>query len=309
MDKNANILIVGHNDIIENALYQSFQSNGFTQVVSSSAIALNTAIQPSVYEYFAKHKPQYIFLGSVRSGGIETNVKNPAEFLYQNSESQNNIIHSAYRFGVKKLIYFAASCIYPKNCPQPIKEEHLLTGPLEETSAAYSVAKIAGVKLCQGFRKQYGLKTIVIVPATIYGPGSDTNLTTAHVMGALIGKFVDAACEKKQEVTVWGSGNARREFVYADDFVNACLFLTERYDEESIVHVGTGTDVSIKELAQMIADAAGFKGKIVFDASKPDGTMQKLLDNSRLSQMGWKAKTSLKEGIQKTVDWYRKGSK
>jgi GDP-L-fucose synthase len=304
MDKNANILIVGHNDIIEHALYQSFQSNGFTQAVSSSAIALNTAIQPSVYEYFAKHKPEYVFLGSVRSGGIEVNAKNPGDFLYQNSESQNNVINSAYRFGVKKLVYLAASCIYPKNCPQPMKEEHLLTGPLEETSEAYSVAKIAGVKLCQGFRKQYGLKTIVVVPATIYGPGSDTNLTTAHVMGALIGKFVDAVRDNKSDVTVWGSGKARREFVYVDDFVDACLFLTERYDEEHIIHVGAGSDISIKELADLIAQSVGFKGKIVFDASKPDGTMQKLLDNSRISQMGWKAKMSLKEGIQKTVEWY-----
>lgn len=304
MDKSSKILLVGHNDIIENSLKQYFRGNGYNNIFASSEMALNPAIQPSVYDFFQQNRPEYVFLASTKSGGIEANIKHSAEFIYHNLESQNNIIYAAHSFGVKKLLYFAGSCIYPKECPQPMKEEHLLTGSLEPTSEAYSVAKIAGLKLAQHFRRQYKMNNIVAVPATIYGPGSDTDLETAHVMGALIGKFARAVKENKQEVVIWGTGKPRREFLYADDFVDACLFLMERYEEENQIHIGCGYDVSIKELADLIADVAGFKGKIVLDSSKPDGTMQKLLDNSRITQLGWKAKVSLKEGIQKTYQWY-----
>ncbi len=306
MDKQSKILIVGHNDIIETALTQHFQKAGYSHVFSSSAMALNPTIQPSVYEFFQKHRPEYVFLASTKSGGIEANIKHSAEFIYHNLESQNNIVYAAHSFGVKKLLYFAGSCIYPKVCPQPIKEEYLLTAPLEPTSEAYSIAKIAGLKLCQHYRRQYNMNNIVAIPATIYGPGSDVDLETAHVIGALIGKFSRAVKENQKEVTVWGTGKPRREFLYVDDFVSACLFLMEHYEEESQIHIGCGTDISIQELADLISDIVGFKGKIVLDSTKPDGTMRKLIDNSRITKMGWKAKVGLKEGIQKTYQWYGK---
>ncbi len=303
MNKDAKILIVGHDDIIENSLWVHFQSQGFTKVFSSSRMALNPTIQPSVYEFFQKERPEYVFLGSTRSGGIEANQKNAAEFIYHNLESQNNIIYSAWKFGAKKLLYFASSCVYPKVCPQPMKEEYLLSASLEKTSEPYSVAKIAGIKLAQAFRQQYGFNAIVAIPATVYGPESDTEMTTSHVMGALIGKFAAAIKEKKEEVTIWGTGQPQREFLYADDFVAASIFLMDHYEGQDIINMGSGADIVIKELAHKIAAIVGFKGKIVFDPSKPDGTMQKLLDNSRLVQLGWKPCVKLDEGIKRT--WER----
>lgn len=304
MNKDSKILVVGHDDVIEKSLTGHFQSSHFPNIFSSSAIALNTAIQPSVYDFFAKHRPEYIFLASTRSGGIEANQKYPAEFMYHNLESQNNILYASRKFGVKKLLYFAGSCVYPRECPQPIKEEYLLTGALEKTSEAYSVAKIAGVKMCQAFRKQYGLNAIVAIPATIYGPGSDVDLTTAHVMGALIGKFADAVQNNAPEVVIWGTGNPLREFLYADDFVRAAVFLMDHYTDERIVHIGCGGDVAIKDLAQMIQRISGFKGRITFDGSKPDGTMKKLLDTSLLSGLGWRPQVPLEEGIKRTYEHF-----
>lgn len=303
MNKDAPILVVGHNDVIEKSLADHFTADHFTRVFSSSAIALNTAIQPAVYDFFAQHRPEYVFLASTRSGGIEANRKQAAEFIYHNLESQNNVVYAAWKFGVKKLLYFASSCVYPKGCPQPIKPEYLLTGELEETSEPYAVAKIAGIKLCQAYRRQYGLNAIVAVPATIYGPGSDADPATAHVLGALLGKFIDAVKNNSPQVTVWGTGAPQREFLYADDFVAACLFLMERHEGEGIMHIGSGSDVTIKELAEMIRRVCGYKGRIIFDASKPDGAMRKLLDSSRLTQMGWRPKVSLEEGIRRTCEW------
>lgn len=304
MNKDSKILIVGHNDIIENSLYQHFKTNGYKNVFSSSAIGLNTTVQPSVYDFFQTNRPEYVFLGSVQSGGIEANIKHGAEFIYHNCESQNNIIYAAWKFGVRKLVYFAGSCVYPKVCPQPMKEEYLLTSELEKTSEAYAVAKIAGIKMCQAFKKQYGFNAVVSIPATVYGPGSDTDIETAHVIGALIGKFAEAIKNNQKEVTVWGSGNPRREFMYADDFVDAAVFLMEKYDGEDIINTGCGSDVSIKELAQAIGRVSGFKGNIVFDKTKPDGTMLKLMDNGRITRLGWKGKSKLEDGIEKTYKWY-----
>ena len=304
MDKNATILIVGHNDIIEKSLTDHFAANHFTRVFSSSAIALNTAIQPAVYDFFAEHKPEYIFLTSTRSGGIEANQKQPAEFIYHNLESQNNVVYASRKFGVKKLLFLASSCVYPKECPQPMKEEYLLTGALEKTSEAYAVAKIAGIKLCQAYRRQYGLNAIVAIPATIYGLGSDTDPATAHVLGALLGKFIDAVKNTSPEVVIWGTGAPRREFLFVDDFVAACLFLMERCGGDGVMHIGSGSDVTIRELAEMIQRVCGYKGRVVFDASKPDGAMRKLLDSSRLTQMGWRPKVSLEEGIRRTCEHY-----
>jgi len=305
MNKNASILIVGHDDIIEKSLYHHLFSTGYLNVHSSSQLGMNPTIQPSVYEFFQDKKPEYVFLGSTRSGGIEANQKNPAEFLYHNLESQNNIFYAAQKFGVKKLLYLGSSCVYPKECPQPIKEEYLLTGEVEKTSEAYAIAKIAGIKLCQFYRQQYGFNAITMVPATVYGPQSDTDSQTAHVIGALLGKFTKAVKERSEEVQVWGTGTPRREFLFVDDFLEASLLLMARYDEGGLINVGCGSDVTIKELAGLIADTVGFKEKISFNASKPDGVAQKLLDNSRMKKLGWKAKVELKEGIEKTYQSFK----
>jgi len=304
MDKNSKILVVGHNDVIEKSLFAHFQSQGYRHIFSSSQMGLNTTIQTAVYDFFSQNKPEYVFLASTRSGGIEANQKNAGEFIYHNLESQNNILYASWKFGVKKLLFFASSCIYPKACAQPMKEEYLLTGELEGTSEPYAIAKIAGVKLCQAFRRQYGLNAIVMVPATIYGPQCDTDLAKAHVMGALIGKFSKAVKQGEREVVIWGSGQARREFLYVDDLVDASLFLMAHYEGEAMVNVGTGEDIAIGDLAQMISGISGFKGVIRYDASKPDGAPRKLLDNTRMHKLGWKPKVSLKEGIKKTYNWY-----
>ncbi|MFH1360942.1 MAG: GDP-L-fucose synthase [Candidatus Omnitrophota bacterium] len=306
MEKQSKILIIGHNDIIEKSLVRYFETHGFLHVFSSSAIALDCAIQPSVYEFFSRERPEYIFLASTRSGGIAANIKNPGEFIYHNLESQNNVVHAAYKFKAKKLLFYASSCIYPKECRQPMKEEDLLNGPVESTSEAYAVAKISGVKLCQAYRAQYGLDTVVTVPATVFGPGEDVDLEDAHVLNALIGKFYEAVQDNKKDVTVWGSGSPRREFLFCDDFVEASLFLMDRARSPELMNMGCGSDVSIQELAQMIKEVSGFAGKIVFDRSKPDGANQKLLDSSRIHRLGWKAKISLRDGIEKTYAWYKK---
>lgn len=306
MNKDSKILIVGHNDAVENALRSFLGARGYRNIFSSSAIGLNPAIQVSVYEFFQKHRPQYVFLASTRSGGIEANKKNGAEFMYHNLESQNNILYSSWKFGVRKLLYLAGSCVYPKECPQPMKEDALLTGALEETSEPYAVAKIAGIKLCQAFKRQYGFNAVVMVPATVYGPGSDVRIETAHVIGALIGRFAGAVKEDRKEVAVWGTGRPRREFLYVDDFAEACLFLMANYDGEQIVNAGCGSDVTVRELADIIAGITGFTGRIVFDETKPDGAMRKLLDSARMTGLGWRAKVSLEEGIRKTYQWYTK---
>jgi len=304
MNKNAKILIVGHNDIIEKSLLHYFQSNGYKNISASSLIAPDVLNQSAISRFFENEQPDYVFLASTRSGGIAANQKYAAEFIYSNLESQNNIIHASYKFGVKKLLFFAGSCVYPKECPQPMKEEHLLAGPLEVTSEAYSIAKIAGIKLCQTYKKQYGFNAIAAIPATVYGPGSDMEPETAHVLGALIAKFAAAVSRDDKEVVVWGTGRARREFLFVNDFVDACLFLMKHYHSSQMINVGCGYDVSIKELAETIQKASGFKGKIVFDTSKPDGVKRKLLDSRRLFKLGWRPKTSLKEGIKETYAWY-----
>lgn len=299
MNKDSKILIVGHDDIIEASLSRYFEHNGYGHVFSSSAMALNTTIQSSVYEFFQRERPEYVFLGSTRSGGIKANQENPAEFIYHNCESQNNVIYAAHKFGVKKLLYYAGSCIYPKECSQPIKEEYLLTGSLEQTSQPYSLSKIAGVSLCQSFKRQYGFDAIVMVPATVYGPQESKDIEASHVIGALIGRFKKAVEDGVAQIELWGSGNPRREFIYADDFVDASLFLMKNYDGEEIINAGVSEDVTIKELAQLIAKVCKYTGKISFDTSKPDGTAQKLLDSTRLSNLGWSSKISLMEGLQK----------
>ena len=304
MKKESKILIVGHQDSVENSLLQYLQGQQYKNVFSSSGLKLDLLNQKKVFKFFDEKGIDYVFFGSIRSGGITANQKFAAEFIYENLESQNNVIHAAYKAGVKKLLYLMSSCAYPKDCPQPIKEEYLLSGSLEETSEPYSVAKIAGVKLCQTYKKQYGFNAIVASPPTIYGPGSDMDLETAHVIGALIGKFHEAVCEKHKEVVVWGTGRPRREFLYTDDFAKGCVFLMDNYNDPSMINMGCGYDVSIQELAFMIKEISNFKGKIVFDKDRPDGAMKKLLDNNRISNLGWRTQIGLKEGIAKTYKWY-----
>ena len=304
MDRKTKILIVGHNDIIENSLLRYFDSNGFENIFSSSRIAPDFLNQSALFRFFEAQRPEYVFLASTRSGGIAANQKFAAEFIYSNLESQNNVIHASYKFGVRKLLFFAGSCVYPKECPQPIREEYLFTGPLEPTSEAYSIAKIAGIKLCQAYKKQHGFNAIVVIPATVYGPGSDVESETAHVIGALIGKFAAAVSQNDNKVVIWGTGVPRREFLFTDDFVDGCLFLTEKYHGNEMINMGCGTDVSVKELANIIKEISGFKGKIVFDKTKPDGTMKKLMDNTRMTKLGWRAKVPLRDWIEKTYQWY-----
>jgi GDP-L-fucose synthase len=304
MNKNSRILIVGHADAVENSLWQYFHSLKYAHVYSSSSLKIDFLNQLSVEKFFNANKPEYVFLGSYRSGGIVANQKFAAQFIYENLQCQNNVIHSSFTNGVKKLLYYGASCAYPRETKQPIQEESFLTGRLESTSEPYAVAKIAGMKMCETYNRQYGFKAVVVVPATVYGPGSDTDVATAHVMGALIAKFHQAVKMGHNEVAVWGSGKPRREFIYTDDFVAGSLFIMKKYSGPELINLGVGYDVPIKELAQRIARVAGFKGKIAFDASKPDGAMRKLLAHQRITALGWKPKIFLPDGIAKTYAWY-----
>jgi len=302
--RDSKIFIIGHNDSVENSLRGYFQAEGFSHVISNTKDRINVLDQSEVVGFFKKFKPEYVFLGSLRSGGIAANQKSPAEFIYENFQSQNLVIEAARCAKVKKLLYFSSSCVYPKEAKQPIKESSLLTGPLETTSEAYAVAKIAGTKMCQAYKAQYNFNAIAAVPATLYGPGSDTDIENAHVLGALIAKFHKAKKENASEVVVWGSGKPRREFLYVDDFVNACLLLMKNFDGIEIINIGSGYDVTIKQLAGTIKEVSGFKGKIKFDTTKPDGAMRKLLDNTRMRKLGWKPKVSLVEGVEMTYQWY-----
>ena len=309
MKKNARIVIIGHADAMEHSLTAHFRAHRYPNVWSTSSLNVDFLNQKSVEKFFETKKPEYVFLGSIRSGGIVANQKFAAEFIYQNLECQSNVIQAAYRLGVKKLLYYTSSCVYPKQARNPIKEESFLTGPLEPTSEPYAIAKIAGMKLCETYNRQYGFKAIVAVPATVYGPGSDMDLKTAHVIGALIAKFQEALKNHQKEVVVWGSGKPKREFLFADDFVAGSLFLMERYNDAATINLGCGCDVSIKALAELIKKISGFTGKVVFDASKPDGAMRKLLDSDRIARLGWKPRVSLEEGIRKTYRWYEQVNK
>lgn len=298
MKKNSRILIVGHNDIIEHSLYDYLAAQGYENIVSAGPEKWDVFNQQQVEKFFAKVKPEYVFLSSTRSGGIEANQKFCAEFIYSNLESQNNIIHTAYKNKIKKLLFIASSCVYPKKAPQPIKEEYFLTGALEPTSEAYAVAKIAGITMCQSYRRQYGFNAIAMVPATLYGPAADTDSYNAHVLGALLGKFSLAVRHNHREVTLWGTGKPKREFIFSDDFAEACVFLMKNYNDEDLINVGVGEDIAIKDLAKLIASAFGYKGKIIFDTSRPDGAIRKLLDSSRIKKLGWRPHVALEDGIR-----------
>jgi GDP-L-fucose synthase len=297
MEKESKIYIAGHRGMVGSAILRRLQKDGYNNFVFQTSAELDLRNQQAVSDFFAAEKPDYVFLAAAKVGGIMANNIYRAEFLYDNLQIQNNVIHHAWLSGVKKLLFLGSSCIYPKLAPQPLKEEYLLTGLLEPTNEPYAIAKIAGIKLCDAYRSQYGCNFISVMPTNLYGPNDNYDLNSSHVLPALIRKFHEAKKNNDPEVTVWGTGSPRREFLHADEMADACVYLMKNYNEPGLVNIGVGEDISIRELAEMIKEITGFKGNIVFDTSKPDGTPRKLMDVSKLSSLGWKAAIGLKPGI------------
>jgi GDP-L-fucose synthase len=280
------------------------KQEGYGNLITATSNELDLRNQAAVADFFERERPDYVFMAAARVGGIQANNEFPADFIYQNLMIEANVIESARLSHVKKLLFLGSTCIYPRMAPQPLKEEYLLTGSLEPTNQWYAIAKIAGIKLCQAYRRQYGCNFISAMPTNLYGPGDNFDLETSHVMAALIRKFHEAKIRNIPAVNVWGSGKPLREFLHVDDCASACLFLMDNYDDEEIVNIGTGEDISIADLAGLIAEAVGYEGKIEYDRSKPDGTPRKLVDVSRINGLGWKAGISLKEGIRSTYQWF-----
>ena len=294
--------------MVGSAIHRKLLSEGYSRFVFRTSFELDLRNQADVASFFETEKPDYVFLAAAKVGGIHANNTYRAEFIYDNIQIQNNIIHQSYLHGVKKLLFLGSSCIYPKLAPQPLKEEYLLTGTLEETNEPYAIAKIAGIKMCEAYRSQYGCNFISAMPTNLFGINDNFNLENSHVLPALLRKFIEAKQNNKQEVTIWGSGTPMREFLFVDDLAEACLFLMENYNGIETVNIGTGEDVSIKELAETIMKIVGFEGNLIFDASKPDGAPRKLLDVSKINNLGWKHQTNLEEGIQKTLNWIQKNN-
>ena len=305
MNKQSKIYIAGHRGLVGSALVRKFQELGYDNLILKTRSELNLLNQQEVADFFAVEKPEYVFLAAAKVGGIGANSTYPADFVYENIMIQTNIIHSAYKNNTKKLLFLGSSCIYPKMAEQPIKEESLLTGELEPTNDAYAIAKIAGIKMCQAYNKQYGTNYISVMPTNLYGPNDNFDLEKSHVFPALIRKFHEAKINKEAEVVVWGTGTPIREFLYVDDLAEACIYLMNNYNDDKIVNIGTGIGVTIRELAESIAKVVGYEGKLVFDTSKPDGTPIKINDVSYLNSLGWQAKTDLLSGIEKTYNWYK----
>lgn len=297
MEKQAKIFVAGHRGLVGSAICKKLQEEGYSNLVLRTSAELDLRQQDEVAAFFATEKPEYVFVAAAKVGGIIANSTYPAEFLYQNLAIQNNIIHQAYVHGVKKLLFLGSSCIYPKLCPQPIKEEYLLTGPLEPTNDAYAIAKIAGIKMCDAYRQQYGCHFISAMPTNMYGPNDNFDLQNSHVLPALIRKMHTAKVTGQPTVTIWGTGTPKREFLHSDDLAAACLHLMLHFDEPGPINIGTGEDLSIAELAQMVKEVVGFEGQLEFDTSKPDGTPRKLLDVSRIHALGWKHHIELRDGI------------
>lgn len=304
LSKESKIYLAGHNGLVGKAVYQELKSQGFFNIITKSSKELNLKEQGDVAHFFEEQKPDIVILAAAKVGGIKANSDYPADFIYDNLAIELNVIHQAYKAGVKKLVFLGSSCIYPRHAPQPIKEEDLLTSPLEKTNEPYAIAKIAGLKLCESYNKQYGTDFISCMPTNLYGPGDNFDLASSHVMPALIAKFVSAKKENKSQVEVWGTGKVKREFLYVEDLAKAVVFLMQNYQGNTPLNVGTGEDVSIYDLANLVKEVVGYKGKLVFNTKYPDGTPRKLLDVSRIKKLGWEAKTPLKEGIEKTVKWY-----
>jgi len=295
------IFIAGHRGMVGSAIVRNLQKRGFNNLILKTSSELDLRNQMAVESFFAEYQPHYVFLSAAKVGGIVANNTYRGEFIYENLMIQNNVIHYAYKYGVKKLLFLGSSCIYPKMCPQPIKEEYLLSGYLEATNEPYAIAKIAGLKMCESYRKQYGVEMISAMPTNLYGPNDNYDLNNSHVLPALIRKFHDAKIKNLDSVEIWGTGSPKREFLHVDDLADACVFLMENYSEEQHVNVGTGVDVSIKELAEMVKELVGFNGQLLFNIDKPDGTPRKLLDVSKIHKLGWQHRLDLKEGIQSVL--------
>jgi len=304
MKKGSKIYIAGHHGLVGSAIVRKLMDSGYENLVVRTREELDLVRQERVEEFFDQERPEYVFLAAAKVGGIWANSTFPAEFIYGNLVIQTNIIHASYLYEAKRLLFLGSSCIYPKNCPQPMKEEHLLSGYLEPTNEPYAVAKIAGIKMCQSYNRQYGTQFISVMPTNLYGPGDNFDLKTSHVLPALIRKFHEAKMGGDKSVEVWGTGTPRREFLYVDDLADACLFLMNRYEGNDIINVGVGKDQSIRELAEMISKIVGFEGDLRFDHTKPDGTPLKLLDVSKLIALGWQAQMPLMEGLEKAYRWY-----
>ncbi|MBI0581446.1 MAG: GDP-L-fucose synthase [Methanomassiliicoccales archaeon] len=306
MDKDARIFVAGHRGLVGSAIVRRLEREGYRDLLLRTSKELDLRRQVDVERFFEKERPEHVFLAAAKVGGILANNTYPANFIYENLMIESNVIHSSYLSSVKKLLFLGSSCIYPKFAPQPIKEEHLLTGPLEETNEAYAIAKICGIELCKFYRRQYGCDFISAMPTNLYGPQDNFDLNSSHVLPALIRKFHEAKVKGQSEVVIWGTGQPMREFLYVDDLADACLFLMNHYSGETHVNVGTGKDLKIVQLAEMISEVVGFKGSITLDRTKPDGTPRKLLDVSMINSLSWKARTDLQEGLSLTYEWFLK---
>jgi len=304
MQPDSRIYVAGHRGLVGSAICRRLRDAGYHTPLLRTRDQVDLRDAVAVREFFDAEKPEYVFLAAARVGGILANSTRPAEFIYDNLAIEMNVIHAAHLAGVKKLQFLGSSCIYPKFAPQPIREESLLTGPLEPTNEWYAIAKIAGIKMAQAYRKQYGFRAISLMPTNLYGPGDNFDRASSHVVPALIRKFHEAVKSGAAEVEIWGTGSPRREFLHVDDLADAALHLMLHYESDEILNVGTGEDVTIRELAELIGSIAGFRGRLMFDDSKPDGTPRKLLDVSRLNALGWKARIGLAEGIQRAYEWY-----
>lgn len=308
MNTNDKIYVAGHRGMVGSAIVRKLEEQGFKNIVARTSAELDLRSQQAVEDFFAKEKPAYVFLAAARVGGIMANNSFRADFLYDNLMIQNNVIHAAYKNKVNKLMFLGSSCIYPKLAPQPLKEEYLLTGPLEHTNEPYAIAKIAGIKLCDAFRAQYGCNFVSVMPTNLYGPNDNYDLKKSHVLPALIRKFHEAKIHGHSSVTIWGTGTPRREFLHVNDLADACYFLMQHYNEPGLINVGIGEDITIKNLALLIKEIVGYNGAIEHDSSKPDGTPRKLMDISRLQALGWKAKIHLREGIEEVYKDFAKQS-
>lgn len=306
MDKSSKIYIAGHRGLVGSSILHKFQSSGYQNIITRTHSELDLTKQDLVEKFFDTERPDYVIIAAARVGGIKANMTYPAEFLYENLMMQNNIIWSALKTDTKKLMFLGSSCIYPRECPQPMKEEYLLTGKLEPTNEAYAVAKIAGLKLCEYIKRELNKSFISVMPTTIYGPNDHFDPLIAHVVPSLIRRLIEAKESNAESIEIWGTGNSRREFLYVDDLADAIYFLMQNYDSEEFINIGVGDDISIKELADILKNLTGFQGGLIFNTSKPDGMPRKLMDTQRLNKLGWKPKVGLKKGLKQTIDWYLK---
>jgi len=304
MNESARIYVAGHRGLVGSAICRRLREEGYGQLITRTSAELDLRRQVDVETFFSQERPEYVFLAAARVGGILANNTYPAQFIGDNLAIQTNVIDAAWRHGVRKLLFLGSSCIYPRLAPQPMPEDCLLTGPLEPTNEWYGIAKIAGIKMCQAYRRQYGFNAISAMPTNLYGPGDNFDLATSHVLPALIRKFHEAVMEASDEVTIWGTGRPRREFLHVDDLARACLYLMRHYEDERIINVGWGVDIAIEDLARLIAEVVGFGGRLRFDTSKPDGTPRKLLDVTRISALGFRPYIELREGISDTYCWF-----